>query len=417
MRTVVYDLQATGHHPEYLEHLIGYAAAPGGPGVPLTFVVHPRLADELSDRLPCGGEDAPVRVIAAEANLVARLGELPLRRRSIEELEAARRFCRRERATHCFFPYLNLLLYALGRRDGHAPGFGVSGILFSPGIRSELDLSRPVESLRLFGARIRKAAIVAWLLRNPVLTRVFVLNDRATVRTLNRLAPRRRPFRYLVDPVPPVPEDLEHAPGLRERYGIPAERRIALLLGSLQRRKGVLEAVEAAARLPNDVASRTALVLAGRVDEEVASALDAALGDLRRRSPGLEVVLDDRYLTGEEVAVAFRDCDVILAPYQIRHDASSGVLSHAALHHKPVIVPSHDLIARLTREYALGIPTDVRDAGALARSLERALSDPARHVDPARMAAYVEERRPERFVSTILDSLPSPSREEGDGRG
>ncbi|MGD2071107.1 MAG: glycosyltransferase, partial [Gemmatimonadota bacterium] len=343
-------------------------------------------------------------------------GGLPLRRRSIEELHAARRFCREEGATHCFFPYLNLLLYALGRSDGHAPGFGVSGILFSPGIRSELDRSRPVESLRLLGARVRKAGIVAWLLRSPVLTRVFVLNDRATVRTLNRLA-RRRPFRYLVDPVPPVPDGLEGASGLRETYGIPPERRIALLLGSLQRRKGVLEAVEAAARLPDDVASRTALVLAGRVDEEVTSELDAALADLRRRNPGLEVVLDDRYLTGEEVAVAFRDCDVILAPYQIRHDASSGVLSHAALHRKPVIVPSHDLIARLTREYALGIPTDVRDPEALARSLGRALSDPDRHVDPARMAAYVEERRPERFASTILDSLSVQAGREEGGRG
>lgn len=391
-RILVLEPDAEGHSLEWLEHLARHRA----PGTELAIVAAPALCRTLQESL--GRADA-VRILPLtprEANLcLAR----PLTLAAFARWWVMRRYLRQTGACHGFFLTIDLeaLPLALGLGFG---GPGVSGILFRPSVHyGELGPYRP-----RFGERLRdwrKDLFYRLMLGNPALTRVL---------SLDPFFPEHARLHYrhgakveaLPDPAQQPPAPPPHAGELVPDDPIPAGRIFFLLFGYLAERKGPLAVLDALALLPASIASRVAVLLAGRVDPALAERIERRRRALEISQPGLWLRIDDRRIGEAELAGLVERSDVVLAPYQ-RFVGSSGVLLWAARSGRPVLAQDFGLIGRLTRDHGLGVSVDACDPAALAREIARMVEHgPAAFLDRAAAARFAAARTPQRFASLVL---------------
>lgn len=168
-------------------------------------------------------------------------------------------------------------------------------------------------------------------------------------------------------PVGVMPEPVEDVctatiDAARRQLGLPTDRRLLVMQGALDSRKGTIQLLRAAAiaRLPN-----TSVVLLGELDPSMANearTLVNALGPSK-------CILIDRPLAQEEFMLGFVASDWQLIPYQ-RHLGSSGILARAAAYNRPVIASDWGWVGEATRRYDLGICCDTTSIQELANALE-----------------------------------------------
>ena len=87
---------------------------------------------------------------------------------------------------------------------------------------------------------------------------------------------------------------------------VPAERRCLLLFGAITERKGVLALLDALALLPEVVARRTAIMLAGRIEPAIRSEIEGKCQRLAALQPALWLKFEDRRLTAGELGALVR---------------------------------------------------------------------------------------------------------------
>jgi len=238
------------------------------------------------------------------------------------------------------------------------------------------------------------------MMRNPKMTSVYVLNDPVVARRLNKEVDDQDLFHPLPDPVPILPMPPESV-SLREHCGIDSERTLFLFFGTISERKGVYRVLEALERLQSDIQRRVAILFLGQLKKGQEEAIRRAVKrvkDLDR----LQVRVDFRFVEPVELALALRDCDVVLVPYQ-RAEGSSGVIGHAAQAGKPVIGPQSGLIGELIRDYELGKAIDTVCAEEIAKGISAFVRETrCKPASAYRGEEYVRERSPTLFVKTLL---------------
>jgi glycosyltransferase involved in cell wall biosynthesis len=188
---------------------------------------------------------------------------------------------------------------------------------------------------------------------------------------------------------------------LRTELEIPAEARLLLYLGVLQRTRGLEEAIRALRLLPSDHLVMMGSDYAGYVDDLLELAAEIEVSD--------RVHLREPVRPHEVVAVA-RQADVGLVlnhrvglnnylslPNKIFESVAAGV---------PVVVSDFPDMAELVRQYDVGETCDPTDPADIARAIEALTTDPDRHRELGENAhrAALElswERESERFLSEV----------------
>jgi glycosyltransferase involved in cell wall biosynthesis len=185
-------------------------------------------------------------------------------------------------------------------------------------------------------------------------------------------------------------------------FYVPKGRVGFLLFGYLAERKGPLPVLDALALLAPEVASKVAVLLAGRIDPDLAGRITQRSQALARSQPGLWLRIDDRRLQEAELASLVQRSDVVLAPYQ-RFVGSSGVLLWAARSGRPVLAQDFGLIGRLTRDHGLGLAVDSSDPADIARKITRMVEQgPAAFFDRDAATRFADAQTPQRFASLVL---------------
>lgn len=400
-RVMLFDMQATGHHKEYVQHLFRHAR---DGDVEIIAVVPEALADAVrADATASGG-----RVVAlADADVERAHAAGSLWRRSLAEWAVARDHAEALDVDHCVLLDLNWFQFALGLPRAQSLPFGLSGIYFFPYVRLSPPTGFGLDAIRHAARVLRKRVVLRWMMRTPALERVFVLNDPSAAQALNDAVDASgRRFQALPDPV--LPLDATDAPPLREAYDLDPDRCTFVFTGTISRRKGVLVALDAFEHLSDAEQARSALVLAGRLQDDVADAVARRVARLRETT-ALQVRTDFRFLADAELQAALEGCDVLLAPY-VRTEGSSGLVGHAARVRRPLIGPDTGLIGELIRRYRLGAAVDTSRSDAVADALRRGLRGELHVGDAAN--AYVAERTPQRFAAHILDPVGAPPNAE-----
>ncbi|MEM0964448.1 MAG: glycosyltransferase [Bacteroidota bacterium] len=205
---------------------------------------------------------------------------------------------------------------------------------------------------------------------------------------------------YAPDPVEPSTPCQSEAE-VRAAYGVEPGRRLAVLFGSLEERKGLFALADALCEM--DVGSRLAVVVAGRTYPEVRPRLVKALARVEDESD-VQVIFREGFLSESDLVNLTAAADVVLAPY-LGHVGSSGVVLRSAAAGTPLIAQSTGQIGREVRQNKLGWTLDPADTSAFARTLGTAVAEPTATFDPADARRYVEGHQVDRFTSAILDRL------------
>ncbi len=390
---LIFEPDARGHAREWIEHLVRFAAEER-PGCRLTITVPLALAEALRPRT---GSDIALQPLSESEERRCRDRRLVVS--SFARWRAMQRHLKLSGAEHGFFlafDHLSLPL-ALGLRARRP----VSGILFRPSahygaLRGEETTLR--EKLR----DMRKQLLYRLMLRNPSLELVFSLDPYFPTYL------QHAKLTALIDPAFPFPD----APA-PDTFDPPKESIVFVLFGELTERKGLLTLLDALALLGPEVAARTAILIAGRVDATLRLAVDRRVARLAQVQPRLWLHIEDRFLSAAELAARVHRSDVVLAPYQ-RFVGSSGVMLWAAGAGKPIVTQDYGLLGKLTDEYKLGLAVDTTDPGTLADAITRAAANAAALADPESMAGFVAAHTPHRFAATIFDGITAKKFHKGD---
>ncbi|GAB4300395.1 MAG: hypothetical protein Fur0025_40020 [Oscillatoriaceae cyanobacterium] len=403
---MMFDLAAGGHHPAYIEHLVRYWANKKYPGK-LDIVVSPDFIDQHYDVVNyCKSLDSfgnqnikfliitenEHRRIKQQKTLIARFfGEWNL-------------FCEYAKKLQCdeslimYFDHLQLPLCF-----GPKSPCPFSGIYFRPTFHYS-DFNHYVPTWSDTWRQWRQKLLLFMALQNPQLKILFCL-DNFAVAHINRI-PKKAKILPLPDPVQlAVCSELEGAE-LKARLEIGKSRRVFLIFGKLDSRKGIRQVLEAIGQLPAGYCENLCLVLAGSIAPSDKLIIEKKIREISEFLP-VQIILCDRLIPGAEVSAYFQIADVILAPYQ-RHVGMSGILVLAAAAQKPVLASDYGLMGEITRQYGLGLTVDSTNPHAIAREMTRFFQEPPeRFCDPQKMKQFAQENDAEQFADTIFSNLLS----------
>ena len=394
---MLFDLYAGGHRLQYLLNLATHWAERGLPGrlsivVPTAFLdAHPPLRTFADVHRTSGIEVVPI----TEPVRLKAPGPLQLVRYGVEQGRHLRRYVERLRPDHAVLMYFDhaQLALAFGLRFDFPVRF--SGIYFRPQFhygRFEGHATSPRER----ATNLRKRLVLRAALRNPHLHTLFCLDPYAVADV------RRMGGRAVALPDGVAPE----AGRADVRWAPEDGRRAVLLFGTLHRRKGLFEVLDAMRRLSKDDQRRLALVLAGPITDLERDRALRELGDLATSTP-LQVVLDERFIPDEEIQAMVRRADLVLLTYQ-RHVGSSNVLVRAAMAGRPVLATDYGLVGALVREHRLGQALDAGSPEVIAPALSAFLANPyAVPFSPEAACRYAEANTAEAFARTILEHATS----------
>lgn len=398
MKVLFFDPLSGGHHNEYPMHIGRYIEG-NSIDFKANFVLSSKFRSEAPKvyRLLKSLDEAKLKIVSEKEQ--GYIDESSGIVRASRMWRLFRKYSRNIHFDKCVFLEINHFQPFLGLPYARKAEFDIYGILFFPYIRLDINGARLFEYLRQRVSFFRKRLLISWVLGNSSVDSIFLLNDPGGARLLNRVHGTNT-FRPLPDPVfSPADNSNAVAP-----FQSGDDRLHCLFFGAIREQKGIRELIQAMHLLSEQDARDIELHVLGATSGDLKDELPRLIKRLRGSQKRLRVHYEDRFLEYAELEEAIRSCDLVLAPYQ-QTEGSSGVIGHAAKHRKPVIGPSTGLIGSLIREYKLGMSVDASNPAAIAQAIRAVLKDPSKIGDEDEMQRYVEERTPEQFVSTIIETL------------
>ena len=390
--TLLFDPYRSGHHAEYVCHLLHawhasrrrerlVAAVPRGliaaqPDLCTDALDAPNITvAELSPPLP-DPTDPLWTVAKANTRLLQEVIET-------------------HRPAHVVAMYLDHLQLGLPLGLRFSFPVRISGILFRPTLHYDAEAVGLKERLR----RLRKQIMLRGMARNPHLDCVFSL-DHTAVPSLQRLG-----FDAVLLPDPIAPSETEpspYQPTVRDHFGIAPKRRLFVLFGALDERKGLVPLLDALERLAPERLREVAVLLAGPLAPRLQADVARRIKQVQRR--GGQVVLHDAFIPVGEIQPLLRAADLVLAPYQ-QHVGSSAVLIRAAAAGRAVLSQDYGFMGAQVRRHRLGRTVDASSADALAVALDASIEAPDTGFEPATAARFVAANTPAAYAATILDRV------------
>lgn len=343
MKILLYDSILTGHHTEYISHVLNYIQKEDNVNQYLFM-----LPEEFKTSFIQLYEFA-LNIDNVEFEFISNENLKDFERssllvKSFKELNYVHKHGIRLNIDHIIFMYFNVFQFALIFKK---ISFGISGILFLQFV--QMNKKGYKNKFKYW----YKYVMTKLYVRNKCLKRVYLLNDDNSVDFLNKEFNTNK-FRRINDPVPTFQalKDFD----IRKTYNIPLGNKVLLHVGSLSERKGTFEIIRACEHLPLDNQSNITLILAGKSSNFDAPILKNMVEFYSERTK-VHILWINRFLSNEEMQSFFEQCDLVMIPYK-NAEASSGILGHAIFNSLPVLINSSGLLKKLFDEYGYGVQID-----------------------------------------------------------
>ncbi len=273
----------------------------------------------------------------------------------------------------------------------------LSGIMFNPYprvIAQDITLRAKQKSTI---TKARKLFTSWWMCRSVQLKKVFIFNDRETIKNMNETLGTKI-FTYLPDPVYnyPTREGLI----IREKYGIASNKKILLAFGFIDAKKNVVNLLKAMQQLSAEDATNVCLLIVGKIHEAHREALMQAFHNAKVVRPELQVEFESRFVDDDEMEAYVEQSDVVSVAY-INFFSSSGVIGLASRHNKPVLATKFGVVGDLTREYNLGITVDGFNPDEIKQAVLTFLK--TKNAYPERASVFVQNHSSDNFIKTLLE--------------
>jgi glycosyltransferase involved in cell wall biosynthesis len=404
-RLMLFDLSINGHHPVYIQHLIQWWGDHRLPFA-LDIVVSPKFIQNHSDVIDfaaqynhCSISFVPISVQEEHELKPRNLGAMKRVSRSFQEWQLLCRYATRLKSDHClilyFDPYQLSLIFA---ERSPCP---ISGIYFRPTFHYQ-DFTQCRLTRRDRLQQIREKLLLSQVFRNPQLKTIFCL-DPFAVKYLERLQKKVQVF-SLPDPIVETLVSPEQIFELREKLGIEANRKVALLFGALTGRKGIYETLDSLLDLSDKPHPPLCLVLAGQANIQDQERLMTKIAELHVVCD-VQIIGQFEFCKESEVPVYFQMADIVLAPYQ-HHVGMSGILLQAAAAGKPVLSSNFGLMGQMVKRYNLGLAIDSSKPSDIAMALVQLLTDNSLQLfDAEKMKIFAQANSADKFANVIFEGI------------
>lgn len=399
-KLMLFDLSIFGHHPSYIQHFINYWTTQSSPGS-LDIVVSPKFLQEHSDVVKLAAfNQEEINFIAItqeeEANLKSRNSGINRNIRAFQEWKLFCKYAQSLKSTQGLIMYFDPYLLALA--IGMKSPCSVSGIYFRPTFHYS-SFSNYTTSWSNSVQQWREKFILNRVLRHPQLKTLFCL-DPFAVKHINKFDSTSAV--HLPDPVGLPNQNKCQIASLKERLGINLGKKVFLLFGALNGRKGIYQLLEAIGLLPPVLCEQMCLVFVGEANPTDRALIKSKVAATCQAQP-VQIIEHYEFVPEQDIQAYFQLADVVLAPYQ-RHVGMSGILLLAAAANKPVLSSNYGLMGEMVQRYQLGISVDSTLPEEIANSLQRCLEESLEEIgDRHQMQLFAEENSAQKFAQILFE--------------
>lgn len=274
----------------------------------------------------------------------------------------------------------------------------ITGIMFNPYPRVIPAQGTLRAKQQTAVTKARKIFTSWWMLRNKHLRKVFIFNDKQTVKTMNETLGTKI-FTYLPDPVYDYPSKAGLI--IREKYGIDSHRKILLAFGMIDSKKNVVNLLKGLQELSAEEASKSCLLIVGKIRPEYQTPLTETIAEAKQMRPELQVALESRFVDDDEMESFIGQSDVVSLAY-VNFYSSSGVIGLASRHNKPIIATKYGVVGDQTREYQLGLTVDGHKPEEIKEAFQYFLNT-SKVEYPQKAVQFGEDHTAEAFIRALLE--------------
>jgi glycosyltransferase involved in cell wall biosynthesis len=402
-RIMLFDLNFTGHHANYINYLIRYWGENQMPGE-LNIVVSPEFVTHHSHLIYLAESYSQSAIrfvhISTEELTQISVGEKPLERLflRLKEWKLLCKYAIKLKSSHCLIMFLDTceLPLILGLK----PPCSVSGIYFRPTFHYNNFFSKRSSCKERF-QQWRDRFFLHQILHNPKLHTLFCL-DPLVVHPIQCLYPKARVI-PLADPVEIPDVEESQVESLRNNLDIHPDRKVFLLFGSIDGRKGIYKLLESLQFISPKLCQKVCLLIVGRASDSTQKKIAKLVNSVCQHQP-VQIITHFEFVNNQEMQVYYQLAGVALALYQ-RHVGMSGILLLAAAAQTPVLSTDYGLMGELVRRYQLGLTVDSTNPEAIAQGLTRILTSSKPFYDLEKMRDFAKENATERFSATVFQHL------------
>ena len=187
---------------------------------------------------------------------------------------------------------------------------------------------------------------------------------------------------------------------IKSDLAIEQGRKVCMLLGVLDSRKGPLQLLDAASQLPEEIQKKTCLLLVGSLTSTIENDVVQKIEHLQKMTP-LQIILKNAYISDTIVQRYYELADVALTTYQ-RHMGMSSALIRAALAEIPVLSSSYGLMGNLVEKQRLGVTVNTEDPAAFTKALATVVEQPVERLfDASNALAFASSHSPVALAETL----------------
>jgi glycosyltransferase involved in cell wall biosynthesis len=339
---LIFEPDASGHHSGYLYHLIinflqhDYSYQLIVLVSPDFFEKHPQILQKTTS--------PKVKWIKFSDDEYTRW-QTPksVFKRSVFEWKLCCHYAKQYNAVLAFFMYIDYLQLAILSQS--PPPCPISGILFRPTLVNYEAISWK-EKLNYW----RKNITLRYFVKNKSVDSLFNLDVYAT--ELIEQNWRTQKVRFLPDPVQVYPSQQTPA-DIKFALGIEENRKVFLIFGYLDSRKGISEVMEAIAAISREKSQKACLLLVGPWEENERKLFEIQSQKIKQNTD-FQVVIKDTFIKDEDIQPYFDASDFALALYP-KHFGMSAIMVRAAAAQKPLLTYPFGLMGKIVGEHELGI--------------------------------------------------------------
>ncbi len=383
---LIFEPDASGHHPGYLYHLIinflqnDYSYKLIVLVSPDFFIKHPQILQKtISPRVQW--------IKFSNSEFTDWKKPKTVFKRSVLEWDLFCQYAKKYNSMFGFFMYIDYLQLAILTQP--APPCPISGILFRPTL-----VNYPASSFKEKLNYWRKNITLKYFVKYKNLESLFNLDAFATDYISENWKTNK--VKFLPDPVQVYPTTKTKS-DVKSKLGIDDSKTVFLIFGFLDSRKGISDVMEAIGNISREKSKKGCLLIVGPWEKNERSLFDVQLPKIQKLTD-FQIVVKDSFVKDEDIQQFFKVADYALALYH-KHFGMSAIMVRAAVAQKPLIASNFGLMGKIVLENELGITVE----NNLKEILEMLLESNVSIGNKGKMKAFAELNQAENYAKVILE--------------
>ncbi len=203
-------------------------------------------------------------------------------------------------------------------------------------------------------------------------------------------------FSFLPDPFNPI-EVTKSRENIRKEHGINNSDILFIHFGSMTKRKGTIDILEAIASLKKEELVKKSFIFAGKVNNSIKNEFYQLVNNLKDKA---NLIIYDKFCEYELFGEICKAADYIIIPYK-NISQSSGVCTYAAQFRTPVLGPTEGLLGEIIRNNGIGIAKP----NLTPKTIAAFIADPSEadaNLDNDKCSQYLKISTPKKFYNILV---------------